>query len=76
MPVSVEPRENWRVLNMLPRMTWGNWLFWGIMAFVGIFLLWVGVLELFVPLWVGVIVAVIVFIVLLVYCPREEEEDK
>ena len=61
---------------MFPRMTWGNWLFWGIMAFVGIILLWVGVLELFVPLWVGVIVAVIVFTVLLVYGPREKEEDK
>ena len=61
---------------MLPRMTWGNWLFWGIMAFVGIVLLWVGFLELLVPLWLGVIVAVIVFIVLLVYGPREEEEDK
>ena len=61
---------------MLPRMTWGNWLFWGIMAFVGIVLLWVGVLELFVPLWVGVILAVIVFIVLIVYGPREEKEGK
>ena len=61
---------------MLPRMTWGNWLFWGIMAFVGISLLWVGVLEVFVPLWVGVILAVIVFIVLIVYGPREEEEGK
>ena len=61
---------------MLPRMTWGNWLFWGIMAFAGIVLLWVGFLELLVPLWLGVIVAVIVYIVLLVYGPREEEEDK
>jgi len=46
------------------------------MAFAGIVLLWVGFLELLVPLWLGVIVAVIVFIVLLVYGPREEEEDK
>lgn len=61
---------------MLPRMTWGNWLFWGIMAFVGIVLLWVGVLELFVPLWVGAIVALIVFIVLIVWGPREQEEDR
>ena len=61
---------------MLPRMTWGNWLFWGIMAFVGIVLLWLGVLERFIPLWVGAIVALIVFIVLLVWGPREQEEDR
>ena len=61
---------------MLPRMTWGNWLFWGIMAFVGIFLLWVGVLELFIPLWVGAIVALIVFIALLAWGPREQQEDR
>ena len=61
---------------MLPRMTWGNWLFWGIMAFVGIVLLWLGVLEQFIPLWVGAIVALIVFIVLLVWGPREQEEDR
>jgi len=61
---------------MLPRMTWGNCLFWGIMAFVGIVLLWVGVLELFIPLWVGAIVALIVFIVLLAWGPREQEKDR
>ena len=61
---------------MLPRMTWGNWLFWGIMAFVGIMLLWLGVLELFIPLWVGAIIALIVFIALLAWGPREQGEDR
>jgi len=60
---------------MLPRMTWGNWLFWGIMSFVGIMLLWVGVLELFVPLWLGVLIAFVVFVVLVIWGPREEEEE-
>ena len=59
---------------MFPRMTWGNWLFWGIMAFVGIILLWLGVLELFIPLRVGAIVALIVFVVLLAWGPREQED--
>lgn len=60
---------------MLPRMTWGNWLFWGIMAFVGIMLLWLGIVELFVPLWIGFLVALGVFAVLLIWGPREQEED-
>ena len=60
---------------MLPRMTWGNWLFWGIMAFVGIMLLWLGIVELFVPLWVGFLVALGVFAVFLIWGPREQEED-
>ena len=61
---------------MLPRMTWGNWLFWGIMAFVGINLLWLGVLELFIPLWVGLVVGVSAFIILLKYGPRPQEGEE
>ena len=61
---------------MLPRMTWGNWLFWGIMAFVGISLLWIGLLELFVPLWVGELIALLVFILFVKYGPRLEEEEE
>jgi hypothetical protein len=57
-------------------MTWGNWLFWGIMTFVGIMLLWLGVLELFIPLWVGALVALAVFIFLVVWGPREQEDDR
>ncbi len=60
---------------MLPHMTWGNWLFWGIMSFVGIMLLWLGVLELFVPLWLGVLIAFGVFLGLVTWGPREEDEE-
>ena len=61
---------------MLPRMTWGNWLFWGIMAFVGVILLWLGVLEKFVPLWIGAIAAFALFLALFKYGPRPKEEEE
>ena len=58
------------------RMTWGNWLFWGILAFVGINFLWLGLLEEFIPLWVGTIVGFIIFLAMLIYGPREKEEEE
>ncbi len=58
------------------RMTWGNWLFWGILAFVGINFLWLGLLEDFVPLWVGTVVGFIIFLAMLIYGPREKEEEE
>ena len=61
---------------MLPRMTWGNWLFWGIIAFVGVILLWLGILERFVPLWIGAVVAFILFLALFKYGPRPKEEEE
>ena len=61
---------------MLPRMTWGNWLFWGILAFVGIIFLWLGLLEQFLPLWLGAVIGCIVFLVLFKYGPRVREEEE
>ena len=61
---------------MLPRMTWGNWLFWGIMAFIGIIFLWLGYLEKFVPLWLGAVIAFAALIALLVRGPRINEEEE
>lgn len=58
------------------RMTWGNWLFWGILAFVGINFLWLGLLEEIVPLWVGTVVGFIIFLAMLIYGPREKEEEE
>jgi hypothetical protein len=58
----------------LPRMTWGNWLFWGILSFVGVNFLWLGWLELYIPLWIGAVIGLVVFLALLVYGPRELEE--
>jgi len=57
-------------------MTWGNWLFWGILAFVGINFLWLGLLEEIVPLWVGTVVGFIIFLAMLIYGPREKEEEE
>ena len=56
-------------------MTWGNWLFWGIMAFIVTNLLWLRVLEKFIPQWVGALVGFFLFLVLLKYGPREKEEE-
>jgi len=58
------------------RMTWGNWLFWGILVFVGINFLWLGLLEEFVPLWVGTVVGFIIFLAMLIFGPREKEEEE
>lgn len=58
------------------RMTWGNWLFWGILVFVGINFLWLGLLEEFVPLWVGTVVGFIIFLAMLIYGPREKAEEE
>jgi len=60
---------------MLPRMTVGNWLFWGIMAFIVTNFLWLGLLEEFIPQWIGALVGFFLFLVLLIYGPREKEEE-
>lgn len=61
---------------LLPRMTWGNWLFWGILVFLGIIFLWLGLLEDYIPLWVGAAIAFIAFLALLVFGPREKVEEE
>lgn len=57
-------------------MTWGNWLFWGILVFVGINFLWLGLLEDYIPLWVGTVVGFIIFLAMLIYGPREKAEEE
>jgi len=56
-------------------MTVGNWLFWGIMAFIVTNFLWLGLLEEFIPQWIGALVGFFLFLVLLIYGPREKEEE-
>jgi len=58
---------------LLPRMTWGNWLFWGILVFVGINFVWLGWLEQYIPQWIGGLVGLLAFLGLLIYGPREKE---
>jgi hypothetical protein len=56
-------------------MTVGNWLFWGIMTFIITNFLWLGLLEEFIPQWIGALVGFFLFLVLLIYGPREKEEE-
>lgn len=62
----------------LPRMTSGNWLFWGIIAWIGFIFIWVGTLERFAPIWVGAIIGFFIFFALFKKGPRpiEEEEEE
>jgi len=60
----------------LPEMTSGNWLFWGVLAFIGIIFLWLGLLEQFLPLWLGAVIGFIVFLLLIIYGPRVREGEE
>lgn len=64
------------IKRMIPRMTMGNWLFWGIMIFIGVNLIWLGLVERFVPQWVGAIIGFLLFLAILKYGPREKEEEE
>ena len=57
----------------LPRLTWGNWLFWGVIAFVGVNFLWLGLIERYIPQWVGAIIGLIIGFILFRYGPRPEK---
>jgi predicted small integral membrane protein len=60
----------------LPEMTSGNWFFWGVLTFIGINFLWLGLLEQFLPLWLGAVIGFIVFLLLFIYGPRVREEEE
>ena len=57
-------------------MEWGDRLFWGMVFFIGIIFLWVGLLERFVPLWVGAIVGFFALFAMLKYGPRPKEKEE
>jgi len=61
---------------MLPRMTMGTWLFWGMMAWIGFNFFWLKFVERFVPQWVGAIIATVIAMALFKYGPRPEEEEE
>jgi predicted small integral membrane protein len=64
------------IKRMIPRMSMGNWLFWGIMTFIGVNLIWLGLVERFVPQWVGAIIGFLLFLAIFKYGPREKEEEE
>lgn len=61
---------------MIPRLSAGTWRFWGIMALIGISILWVGVLEKFAPIWVGIIVGCVAMVTIMKYGPQPEGEEE
>lgn len=61
---------------MLPRMTKGNWVFWGIITWIGINFFWLGVLERFVTQWVGAAIATVAAALLIKFGPRPEDETE
>lgn len=64
------------IKRVIPHMSMGNWLFWGIMAFIGFNLIWLGLVERFVPQWVGTIIGFFIFLAIFKYGPREKEEEE
>lgn len=64
------------IIRMIPRMSNGNWIFWAIMVFIGFNLIWLGLVERFVPQWVGAIIGLFISLAIVKYGPREKEEEE
>ena len=61
---------------MLPRMTPGTWFFMAVLVWIGFNLFWLGVVEKYVPMWVGAIIATLLAIAVFKYGPRPREEEE
>ena len=61
---------------MIPRMTTGNWIFWGIMGFIGVNLIWIGLVERYLPQWIGATLGVAVLVLCIVIGPRPREGNE
>jgi predicted small integral membrane protein len=57
-------------------MTPGTWFFMAVLAWIGFNLFWLGVVEKYVPMWVGAIIATLLAIAVFKYGPREKEEEE
>lgn len=55
------------------RMTMGNWLFWSIITWIGVFFIWIGVFPNL-PAWIGVIIGTIIAVLIFKLGPRPEED--
>lgn len=58
---------------MLPRMTGGNWFFWSVMVWIAVNVLWIGLIEMYVTQWVGLIIATLLAIATFKWGPRPQE---
>ena len=56
-------------------MEFGDRLFWGIMVFIGINLLWLGMLEEYVSMWVGCAVGIAALLAVIKFVPRPKTEE-
>lgn len=57
-------------------MTFGNWLFWGIITFILVGFLWLRFLEPYAPLWGAAVTGVAILALFLVWGPRPEGDRK
>lgn len=57
-------------------MEFGDRLFWGIMVFIGINLFWLGMLEEYLPMWVGCIVGIAALLAVIKFVPRPKQESQ
>jgi hypothetical protein len=57
-------------------MTPGTWFFMAIMVWIGFNFFWLGLVEKYVPMWVGAIIATILAIAVFKYGPRPDEEEE
>jgi predicted small integral membrane protein len=57
-------------------MTPGTWFFMAVLAWIGFNLFWLGVVEKYVPMWVGAIIATLLAIAVFKYGPRPREEEE
>jgi len=58
---------------MLPRMTMGNWLFWAIIVWIGVFYIWIGLFPNL-PAWIGIIIGTILAFITFKFGPRPKED--
>lgn len=61
---------------MLPRMTPGTWFFMAALVWIGFNFFWLGLVEKYVPMWVGAIIATFLAIAVFKYGPRPKEEEE
>ena len=61
---------------MLPRMNFGDWLFWSIMTWIGFNLVWLRFVEDFAPQWVGAVLATIIALAVFKFGPRPKEDEE
>jgi hypothetical protein len=57
-------------------MTPGTWFFMAIMVWIGFNFVWLGLVETYIPMWVGAIIATLLAIAVFKYGPRPLEEEE